>query len=108
MLEMLKQFLIQTPGWVWVLLAFLIFRGVMARRPAKPAEAGNHLHNLHRLRPGRPGTALLAIDPALGTQPSFALCDLVLSGGSTGVFAGKFYSYYRAHRMLITQAVIPG
>lgn len=35
MSEIFKQFMIQTPVWVWVLLAYLIFRGVKARRPAR-------------------------------------------------------------------------
>lgn len=35
MSEMFKQFMIHTPVWVWLLLAYLIFRGVKARRPAQ-------------------------------------------------------------------------
>lgn len=35
MTEILKEFVVQTPVWVWVILAYLIFRGIKARRPAK-------------------------------------------------------------------------
>lgn len=32
-MEILQQFLVQTPFWVWILLAYLIFIGIKARRP---------------------------------------------------------------------------
>lgn len=35
MVEIVTQFMVQTPLWVWALLACLIFRGVKARRPAR-------------------------------------------------------------------------
>lgn len=35
MSEIFRQFMIQTPLWVWALLGFLIFRGVKARQPAQ-------------------------------------------------------------------------
>jgi hypothetical protein len=35
MSEILKEFISQTPVWAWVLLAYLIVRGIKARRPAK-------------------------------------------------------------------------
>ncbi|GHG21706.1 DUF6622 family protein [Paracoccus aerius] len=35
MSEIFRQFMVQTPLWVWVLLAYLIHRGIKARRPAR-------------------------------------------------------------------------
>jgi hypothetical protein len=32
-MDILRQFLVQTPIWVWVILAWLVARGIKARRP---------------------------------------------------------------------------
>lgn len=173
-MDLLGHFLKETPVWSWFLLAYLLWRGIKARRPAATSLvklavipglfAGWSLETLLRhyglTVPSAPpwiiglltgaflgsrllsldglsvdyGTgimvrpadktllplllatfavkyvigAALAIDSALAAQPGFSICDLVLSGGFTGIFAGKFYSYYRAHKMLLTRPVIPG
>jgi hypothetical protein len=38
-MEVLKQFIVQTPIWVWPLLAYLITRGVKARKPGNTTLA---------------------------------------------------------------------
>lgn len=32
-MEILQQFLVQTPIWAWLLLAYLVFKGIKARQP---------------------------------------------------------------------------
>ncbi len=56
-MEILQQFLVQTPIWVWALLAYLIFRGIKARQP------------------GDTNLVMLAIIPVLFT--AWGLFDLV-------------------------------
>jgi hypothetical protein len=34
-MEILRQFLVQTPFWVWFILVWLVMRGVAARRPGE-------------------------------------------------------------------------
>lgn len=161
-MEMLQQFATHTPIWVWVLLVFLITRGVKGLKPAEttlgklaiiplvftawglwtlyshyqlsmesvllwlagiaagtvigwwllrrlvvtvdPANGRLHRAADYSLLPLLLVTfavkyafqAALAVEPALVGDSAFRMADLLLSGGFTGIFIGKFLRYARA------------
>lgn len=157
----LQLFATHTPIWVWVILAFLLWRGIDALKPSKtslarlavvPAiftvwglwslhsrygasieawglwlvgiaigagigwllvrrqaitvdPASGHLHRTadYSLLPLLLLTfivkyafeAALAMNPAFAADTAFRIAHLVVSGGFTGVFIGKFLHYLR-------------
>lgn len=172
-MTLLQQLLLQTPIWVWVLLAFLISRGIAAMRPGR-----NSLRKLaivpalfsvwgiwsisHRYG-GSPlvwsewlagicaGAALgwlllrratltveastgklwrsadysllplllitfaikygfetaLAVTPTLSANAGFSAAYLLLSGGFTGIFIGKYCRYLAAFRRATPSGMQP-
>lgn len=67
-MEILQQFLINTPIWVWAIFAWLLFRGIKARRP------------------GDTTLAKMAMIPVIFT--AWGLYDLVTLYGVTAESAG--------------------
>ncbi len=172
-MEMLQQFATHTPVWVWVLLVFLVTRGVKGLKPAEttlgklaiipvvftawglwalyhhyqlsfgsvlqwlagiaagalvgwwllrrleitvdPASGRMHRAADYSLLPLLLVTfavkygfqAALTVDPALSGNSGFRMADLLLSGGFTGIFIGKFLRYARA-RSEGMRATAPG
>lgn len=165
---MLQQLISHTPIWIWVLLAFLITRGVAAMKPGKTSlsalavvpvlftawglwsiihrydgswdvwgewllgivvgmGAGWMLLRHVKLSVNLPTGTLwrsadysllplllvtfavkygfesaLAVSPALGNADGFRVAYLVLSGGFTGIFIGRYLRYLGAWRRMTT------
>jgi len=170
---MLQLFVSHTPIWVWVVLAFLVMRGVMAMKPGETslsklaivpglftvwgvwsinvrypasweawalwmvgiaAGAGIGWMLLRRVQLRvEPATgklwrgadysllplllvtfvvkygfeAALAMSPALVADSGFRAAYLLLSGGFTGIFIGKYCRYLVASRALAQDIVAP-
>ncbi len=158
-MEILQQFLIQTPWYVWAILVWVLIRGVKAMTPGETTLVRMltipliftawGLSDLVRLYGASPEATALwlagiaigsvigwwivgrfaitvdvatgvfhrpadmsllplllttfaikyafgvvgAVSPALLAEPVFRISDLLLSGGFTGIFVGKFVRY---------------
>ena len=163
-MNMLQQLASQTPVWVWLLLAFLVTRGIAAMKPAETslhklavvpalfavwgawsvshrfgaslsafgewlagiatgatlaaaaesieADAGSQHRQALAQRGLQPAAAAaghlpvkygfevaFAVSPSLTASAGFSAAYLLLTGGFTGIFVGKYGRYLASLRM---------
>ena len=87
-MEILRQFLIQTPFWVWFILVWLVMRGVAARKPGETTLTKMAIIPLIFTAWGL--YDLVTLYGATAESAALWLTGIVLGSGSGWLIVGRF------------------